>query len=93
MAIEAILSAQIDDTIAWKQAHLPIGKVGLAIGIDEDHPDPTYISLCMGIAGLVNKLLGRNDADTDLTNNLCIEFARLCEHVNPGDFAALEKIF
>ncbi len=33
MAIEAILFAQIDDPLAWKQAHLPISKAGLAIGI------------------------------------------------------------
>jgi hypothetical protein len=54
MAIEAILSAQIDDSLAWKQAHLPIGKAGLAIGIVEDHPDAAYINSRLGIVGLVN---------------------------------------
>jgi hypothetical protein len=44
MVIEAILSAQINDSLAWKQAYLPIGKAGLAIGIVEDHPNATYIS-------------------------------------------------
>jgi hypothetical protein len=46
MAIEDILSAQIDDSVAWKQAHLPIGKAGLAIGIVEDHLDAAYINSC-----------------------------------------------
>jgi hypothetical protein len=54
MAIEAIFSAQIDDPLAWKQAHLPIGKAELAIGIVEDHPDATYINSRLGTIGLVN---------------------------------------
>jgi hypothetical protein len=76
MAIEAIFSAQIDDLLAWKQAHMPIGKVGLAIGIIKDHPDAAYINSCLGITGLVNKLFGRNDAES--TNDLSAEFERLC---------------
>ncbi len=91
-AIEAILSAQIDDPLAWKQAHLPIGKAGLAIGIVDDHPDAAYISSRLGTAGLVNKLLGRNDADADLTDDLSAEFERLRQCVNPGDLDALDKI-
>jgi hypothetical protein len=92
MAIEAILSAQIDDPLAWKQAHLPIGKAGLAIGIIDDHLDTAYISSCLGTVGLVNKLLGCNDADADPTNDLSVEFERLRQRVNPGDLDALDKI-
>jgi hypothetical protein len=92
MAIEAIFSAQFDDSLAWKQAHLPIGKAGLAIGIVEDHPDTTYISSCLGTARLVNKLIGRNDADADPTDALSAEFERLCQRVNSSDLAALDKI-
>jgi hypothetical protein len=92
MAIEAILSAQIDDSLAWKQAHLSIGKAELAIGIIDDHPDAAYISSCLSTAGLVNKLLGRNDADADLTDDLSFEFERLRQCVNPGDLDALNKI-
>jgi hypothetical protein len=77
MAIEAILFAQIVDPLAWKQAHLPIGKAGLAIGIVEDHLDAAYISLRLGTAGLVNKLLDRNDADADPTDDLSAEVERL----------------
>jgi hypothetical protein len=77
MAIEAILSAQIDDPLTWKQAHLLIDQAGLAISIVDDHPDAAYISLRLGITGLVNKLLGRNDADVDPTDNLSAEFERL----------------
>jgi hypothetical protein len=44
MVIKAILSAHIDNPLAWKQAHLPIDKAGLAIGIVKDHPNVTYIS-------------------------------------------------
>jgi hypothetical protein len=64
----------------------------LAIGIVENHPDAAYISSHLGIAGLVNKLLGRNDADADSTDDLSVEFERLCHRVNPGDFVALDKI-
>jgi hypothetical protein len=92
MAIEAILSSQIDNPLAWKKAHLPIGKAGLAISIVDVHPDATYISSRLGITDLVNKLLGRNDADTDPTDNLSAEFERLCQRVNPGDLDALDKI-
>jgi hypothetical protein len=94
MAIEAILSAQIDDPLACKQAHLPIGKAGLAIGILEDHPDVAYISSRLGTASLVNKLLSRNDADADadLTSDLYVELERLRQRVNPGDLTALDKI-
>jgi hypothetical protein len=92
MAIEAILSAQIVDPLAWKQAHLPIGKARLAIGIVEDHPDAAYISSRLGIADLINKLLGRNDADADPTDDLNVEFERLRQRVNLGDFATLDKI-
>jgi hypothetical protein len=92
MAIEAILSAQIDDPLAWKQAHLSIGKAGLAIGIVVDHPDSVYISSCLGTAGLVNKLLGRNDVNVDPTDDLNAEFERLRQCVNPGDLATLDKI-
>jgi hypothetical protein len=67
MAIEAIFSDQIGDPLAWKQAHLSIGKAGLAIGIIKDHPDAANISSRLGITGLVNKLLGRNDVDADRT--------------------------
>jgi hypothetical protein len=92
MAIEAILSTQIDDLFEWKQAHLSIGKAGLAIGIVEDHFDAAYISSRLGIAGLVNKLLGRNDANADPIDDLSAEFARLRQHVNPGNLTALDKI-
>jgi hypothetical protein len=92
MAIKAILSAQIDDPLAWKQAHLPIGKAGLAIGIVDDHPDAAYISSRLGTAGLINKLLGHNDADANPTDDLSAEFERLRQHVNPGDLNALDKI-
>jgi hypothetical protein len=77
MAIEAILSAQIVDPLAWKQAHLLIDKAELAIGIIEDHLDAAYISLRLGTVGLVNKLLGRNEADVDPTDDLSAEFERL----------------
>jgi hypothetical protein len=92
MAIEAILSAQINDPLAWKQAHLPIGEAGLAIGIIENHPDVAYISSRLGTAGLVNKLLGYNDADANPTNDLSAEFECLRQHVNLGDLVALNKI-
>jgi hypothetical protein len=92
MAIEAILSAQIDDPLAWKQAHLPIGKAKLAIGIIKDHVDAAYISSRSGTTGLVNKLFGRNVADVDLTNDLSAEFEHLRQHVNSSDLAALDKI-
>jgi hypothetical protein len=42
--------------------------------------------------GLVNKLLGRNDADMDSTDDLSIEFECMRQRVNPGDLAALDKI-
>jgi hypothetical protein len=92
MAIEAILSAQIDDPLTWKHAHLSIGKAGLAIGIVNDHPDTAYISSCLGTVGLVNKLLGRNDTDADPTDDLSAEFEHLHQCVNPGDLDALDKI-
>jgi hypothetical protein len=92
MAIEAILSAQIDDPLTWKQAHLPIDKAGLAIGIVDDHLDVAYINSCLGTASLVNKLLGRNDTDADLIDDLSVEFERLHQRVNPGDLDALDKI-
>jgi hypothetical protein len=92
MAIKAILSAQIDDPLAWKQAHLPIGKARLAIGIVDDHPNAAYISSRLGTAGLVNKLLGRNDIDADSTDDLSVEFEHLRQRVNPGDLNALDKI-
>jgi hypothetical protein len=92
MAIKAILSAQIDDSFAWKQAHMPIGKAELAISIIEDHPDTAYISSRLGTADLVNKLLGCNDVVADPTNNLSVKFERLRQLVNPGDLAALDKI-
>jgi hypothetical protein len=63
MAIKAILSPQIDNPLAWKQAHLPIGKVGLTIGIIEDHPDAAYINSHLSTTGLVNKLFNDNDVD------------------------------
>ncbi len=93
MAIEAILSAQINDLLAWKQAHLPISKAGLAIGIVEDHLDAAYISSRLGTVGLVNKLFDRNDADVDPTDDLSAEFKRLRQRINPGDLVALDKIF
>jgi hypothetical protein len=93
MAIEAILSAQIDDPLTWKQAHLPIGKAGLAIGIIDNHPDVAYINSRVGTTGLVNKLLSCNDANADPTDNLSAEFERLRQRVNPGDLDALDKIF
>jgi hypothetical protein len=92
MAIEAIFFAQIDNPLAWKQAHLPIGKAGLAIGIVEDHPDTAYINSRMGTVSLVNKLFGRNDADADPTDDLSAEFEHLHQRVNPGDLTALDKI-
>jgi hypothetical protein len=92
MAIEAILSTQIDNPLAWMQAHLPIGKARLAIGIIEDHPDATYINSRLGTTGMVNKLLGRNVASADPTNDLSAEFERLRQRVNPGDLTALNKI-
>ncbi|CAK9256716.1 unnamed protein product [Sphagnum jensenii] len=92
MAIEAILFAQIDDPLAWKQAHLPIGKAELAIGIIKDHHDAAYIGSRLGTAGLVNKLLGRNNADMDPTSNLSAEFERLRQRINPGDLVTLDKI-
>jgi hypothetical protein len=64
----------------------------LAIGIIDDHADAAYISSRLGIAGLVNKLLGRNDANVDSTDDLSVEFERLCQRVNPGDLDALNKI-
>jgi hypothetical protein len=33
----------------------------------KDHPNAAYINSCLGTAVLVNRLLGRNDADVDLT--------------------------
>ncbi len=92
MAIEAILFAQIDDSLAWKQVHMPIGKAGLAIGIIKDHPDTAYISSRLGTAGLVNKLFGRNNAVANPTDNLSAKFERLRQLVNPGNLAALDKI-
>ncbi|CAK9193849.1 unnamed protein product [Sphagnum troendelagicum] len=92
MAIEAILFAQIDDPLAWKQAHLPIGKAELAIGIIKDHHDAAYIGSRLGTTGLVNKLLGRNNADMDPTSNLSAEFERLRQRINPGDLVTLDKI-
>jgi hypothetical protein len=92
MAIKAILSAQIDNPLAWKQAHLLISKAGLAIGIVDDHPDAAYISSRLGTADLVNKLLGRHDADADPTDDLSVEFDRLRQCVNPGNLNALDKI-
>jgi hypothetical protein len=92
MAIEAIFSAQINDPLEWKQAHLPIDKAELAIGIVNDHPDAAYINLRLGTAGLVNKLLGRKDADADPTDDLSVEFERLRQCVNPNDLDALDKI-
>jgi hypothetical protein len=62
---------------------LLIGKAGLTIGIVEDHPNAAYISSCLGTAGLVNKLLGRNDVDTDPTNDLSAEFERLRQLLPP----------
>ncbi len=70
MAIGAILFAQIDDPLAWKQSHLLIGKAGLAIGIVDDHPDAAYISSRLGTVGLVNKLLDRNIADAHPIDDL-----------------------
>ncbi len=64
----------------------------MAIGIVEDHPDVTYISSCLGTAGLINKLLGRNDADADPTYDLSAELERLRQRINPGDLEALDKI-
>jgi hypothetical protein len=93
MAIEAIPFARIDDSLAWKQAHLPIGKARLAIGIVNNHPNVAYISSPLGTASLVNKLLDSNIADTNPTNDLSIEFERLHQCVNPGDLTALDKIF
>jgi hypothetical protein len=92
MAIEAILSAQIDDPFAWKQAHLPIGKAELAISIVDDHLDAAYISSRLGTAGLVNKLHGRKDAYAEPTDNLSAEFERLRQRINLGDLNALDKI-
>jgi hypothetical protein len=92
MAIEAILFAQIDDLFAWKQAHLPIGKAELAIGIVEDHPDAAYINSRLGTAGLVNKLLDRNNANADPINDLSIDFERLRQRVNLGNLTTLDKI-
>ncbi len=91
--IEAILSAQIDDPLVWKQAHLPIGKAGLTISIVEDHPDAIYINSRLGTAGLVNKLLDRNivNADPILIDDLSIEFEHLHQCVNPNNFT-LDKI-
>jgi hypothetical protein len=92
MVIKAILFAQINDPLAWKQAHLLIGKAGLAIGIVEDHLDAAHMSLRLGTAGLVNKLLGRNDAVADPIDDLSVEFEHLRQCVNPGDLTALDKI-
>jgi hypothetical protein len=92
MVIEAILSAQINDPLAWKQAHVPIDKAGLAIGIVNDHIDAAYIRSRLGTVGLVSKLLGRNDADADPIDDLSAEFKRLRQRVNPGDLDALDKI-
>ncbi len=64
----------------------------MAIGIVEDHPDAAYISSRLGTAGLVNKVLGRNDADVDPTDDLSVKFERLCQCVNLGDLTALDKI-
>jgi hypothetical protein len=93
MAIEVILFTQIDDSFAWKQAHLSVGKAGLTIGIVEDHPDVAYINSRLGIVSLVNKLLGRNDVDADPTNDLSAEFERLHQCVNLSNLATLDKIF
>jgi hypothetical protein len=78
MPIKAILSAQINDPLRWKQAHLLIGKAGLVIGIIENNPDAAYISSRLGTVSLVNKLLSRNNADADPTVDLSAEFQRLC---------------
>jgi hypothetical protein len=64
----------------------------LAIGIVDDHQDAAYISSRLGTTDLVNKLLGRNDADANLTNDSSIEFERLRECINSGDLDALDKI-
>ncbi len=64
----------------------------MAISIVEDHPDAAYISSRLGTAGLVNKLLGRNDADADPIDDLSAELERLRQCVNPGNLAALDKI-
>jgi hypothetical protein len=92
MAIAAILSAQIDDPLAWKKAHLSIVKAGLVIGIVEDHPNAAYISSRLCTTSLVNKLVGRNDVDADPTYDLSAELERLRQRVNPGDLDALDKI-
>jgi hypothetical protein len=52
----------------------------------------TYINLRLGTVALVNKLLGRNDVNANLTDNLSAEFERLHQRVNLGDFVALDKI-
>jgi hypothetical protein len=69
-----------------------MGKAGLAISIVDDHPNTAYISSRLGTTSLVNKLLGRNDADGDPTDDLSAEFERLRQCVNPGDLDALDKI-
>jgi hypothetical protein len=64
----------------------------LAIGIINDHPDAAYINSRLGIAGMVNKLLGCNDTNLDPTDDLSVEFEHLHQLVNPGDLDALDKI-
>jgi hypothetical protein len=64
----------------------------MVIGIVEDHSDVTYISSRLGTTGLVNKLLNRNNADVDLTNNLNAECECLCQRVISGHLTALDKI-
>jgi hypothetical protein len=71
---------------------MSIGKAGLAISIVDDHPDVAYINLLLGIAGLVNKLLGRNDANANPTDDLSAEFERLCHCNDSSDLDALDKI-
>ncbi len=70
-----------------------IDKARLAIGIVEDHFDAAYISLRVNTADLVNKLLGRNDVDADLIDDLSVKFEHLRQRVNPDDLVALDKIF
>jgi hypothetical protein len=46
----------------------------------------------LGTAGLVNKLLGHNNADVDPTDDLSSEFERLRQRVDPSDLDTLDKI-
>ncbi len=71
---------------------MSIDKAGLAISIVHDHPDVAYISSRLGIADLFNKLLGRNNANADPTDDLSAEFERLRQCVNLGNLDALDKI-